>query len=57
MTSSSCFSFEFAHRLGVNAVSLYACAYHGIPFYLLHAPPWFGAEEGVYGDWDWDMQR
>ena len=51
------FSFDFAHRQGNTAVTIFSCEYQGIPFYLLHAPPWFGAESQVYGAWDWDMQR
>ncbi len=51
------FSFDFSHRLGTSAVSLFACEHQGIPFYLLQSPPYFDAEDEVYSAWDWDMQR
>ncbi len=51
------FSFEFHHRLGMNTVTLYACEYEGIPYYLLQSPPYFGLEGEVYNHWNWDMQR
>ncbi|MCY3780555.1 MAG: glycogen synthase [Chloroflexi bacterium] len=51
------FSFEFAHGLGANSVTLFACEYQGLPFYLLQSPPYFGLEGDVYSDWTWDMKR
>ena len=51
------FSFDFAHRLGASQVSIYAGEYRGVPYYLLAAPPHFGAEGEIYGAWDWDLQR
>ena len=50
-------SFEFPHRLGASAVTLYAAAHDGIPFYLLQSAPYFGSEGEVYSQWNWDMER
>lgn len=51
------FSFDFAHRLGASAVSLFACEHQGVPCYLVESPPYFGGEDKVYSAWDWDLQR
>ena len=51
------FRFDFHHRLGVNEVTVYTCAYAGIPFYLLQSSPYFGMEGDVYSQWNWDMER
>ena len=50
-------SFEFAHRLGLSEVTLYAAEYDGTPFYLLQSAPYFGLEGDVYSQWNWDMER
>ena len=50
-------SFEFAHRLGVSEVTLFATEQGGIPYYLLQSAPYFGLEGEVYSQWNWDMER
>lgn len=50
-------NFEFSHRLGVSAVTLFAAEQAGIPFYLLQSAPYFGLEGDVYSQWNWDMER
>ncbi len=50
-------SFEFAHRLGLSDVTLFAAEHDGIPYYLLQSAPYFGLEGDVYSQWNWDMER
>ena len=50
-------TFDFHHRLGTNAVSLYTCKHDDITFYFLQSPPYFGLEGEVYSHWHWDMER
>lgn len=51
------FSFEFAHRLGINEVKVFSCVHDGIPYFLLQSPPYLGLEGEVYSVWHWDMER
>jgi starch synthase len=54
---SRLFSFQFKHRKGTTDVDVYSCVYDGIPIYFVQGWPYFGDDQTVYSDWQWDVQR
>lgn len=51
------FSFQFTHRKGTSDVDVYTCIHDGVPIYFVQAWPYFGEDQTVYSDWDWDVPR
>ncbi len=51
------FSFPFTHRLGTADTHLHTAVQQTIPYYFLEAWPYFGQENSVYTEWNWDMPR
>lgn len=54
---SRLFSFPYTHRKGTTDVHVYTCIKDGVPFYLIQGYPYFGNDDTVYTDWDWDVPR
>jgi starch synthase len=51
------FTFQFRHRNGVSDVYVYACIYDDVPVYFVQGFPYFGQDDTVYTDWNWDVPR
>jgi starch synthase len=51
------FSFPFARRNGVADVHVFTAEYNDTTFYFVKSWPFFGGENSVYTDWNWDMPR
>ncbi len=51
------FSFQYAHRTGSYGVEISEASLQGVPVYFMRAPWYFGDEQAVYGDWNFDMPR
>lgn len=54
---SHLFTFKLALRQGTADVNVYTTIHQGVPFYFLQAWPYFGEDDAVYTDWDWDIPR
>jgi starch synthase len=54
---SRLFSFPFTHRKGTTEVNVYTCVKDGVPFYFVQGWPFFGSDQSVYTDWEWDVPR
>jgi len=54
---SRLFSFQFAHRRGALDVHVFTCVYDGVPIYFVQSYPYFGNDDTVYTDWNWDVPR
>lgn len=54
---SRLFSFQFTHRKGTSDVDVYTCIHDGVPIYFVQALPYFGEDQTVYSDWNWDVPR
>jgi len=51
------FHFDFARQSGTHGVDVFHTVYDGVPVYFLRSLPFFGNENAVYSDWDWDSPR
>lgn len=51
------FTYTVALREGNADVRVFTTVYDNIPFYFLQAYPYFGNEQTVYTDWNWDSPR
>jgi starch synthase len=51
------FTYTVALREGNADVKVFTTMYDNIPFYFLQAYPYFGNEQTVYTDWNWDSPR
>lgn len=54
---SHLFTFSVTLREGVADVKVYTTVYDGVPIYFLQAYPYFGNEQTVYTEWNWDSPR
>lgn len=54
---SRLFTFQYAHKHGTTDVYVYTCVQDGVPIYMVQAYPYFGDEDKVYTDWNWDVPR
>ncbi|MEO1287583.1 MAG: glycogen/starch synthase [Chloroflexota bacterium] len=54
---SRLFSFPFTHRKGVTDVHVFTCVHDGVPIYFVQGFPYFGEEDTVYTEWNWDVPR
>jgi starch synthase len=54
---SRLFTFPYEHRKGTTDVHVYTCIHDGVPVYLIQGWPYFGNDDSVYTDWDWDVPR
>jgi len=51
------FTFQITLREGTADVKVYSTVYDGVPFYFVQSWPYFGDDESVYTEWDWDVPR
>ncbi|MFN8375173.1 MAG: glycogen synthase [Anaerolineae bacterium] len=51
------FSFPLPRRNGTAEVHVFTAEYNDITFYFLKSWPFFGDENSVYTEWNWDMPR
>lgn len=51
------FNFQVTVRRGTADVQVYTTVRDGVPVYFVQSWPYFGQEDSVYSDWDWDMPR
>lgn len=51
------FTYTVALREGNADVKVFTTVYDNIPFYFLQAYPYFGNEQTVYTEWNWDSPR
>jgi starch synthase len=51
------FSFSFTANQNTTDVHLYMCVYQSVTFYFVQGAPYFGQENTVYTDWEWDARR
>lgn len=51
------FSFPFPIRKGVANITVSSTTRDGVEYYFLRNWPYFGEEDSVYTDWNWDMPR
>lgn len=51
------FSFQYNHRNGTSDVQVYGCERDGVPYYFIQFWPYFGQEQSVYTDFNWDVPR
>jgi starch synthase len=54
---SHLFSFTLPLRSGTASIHVYSTVYNGVPIYFLQSWPYFGSEDAVYTDWEWDVPR
>lgn len=54
---SHLFQFQFTHRMGTAEAHVFTTVYDGVPFYFTQAWPFFGNDESVYTDRNWDIPR
>jgi starch synthase len=51
------FHFEYARTTGVTDVQVFRADQDGVPVYFVHGWPFFGTENAVYSEWNWDVPR
>ena len=51
------FSFDFHHRNGTHEVKVFGCERDGVQYYFVQCWPYFGQENTVYTDFNWDVPR
>ena len=51
------FTYTVSLREGNADVKVFSTVYDNIPFYFLQAYPYFGNEQTVYTEWNWDSPR
>lgn len=54
---SPLFSFTFARRTDRIQVEVLTCTHDTVPVYFVRATPFFGQENSVYTNWEWDSPR
>lgn len=54
---SRLFTFQHTHRRGTTDVSVYSAVHDDVPIYFIQAWPYFGDDDEVYTDWNWDVPR
>jgi starch synthase len=51
------FRFQLARPIGTTDVDIFATIYKDVPFYFVKGYPFFGEENAVYSQRDWDIPR
>lgn len=51
------FRLQLARPTGTIDVDIFTTTYKDVPIYFIKGYPFFGEENAVYAQWDWDMPR
>lgn len=54
---SHLFSFQLTLKEGTADVHIYTTIHNDLPYYFVQAYPYFGNEDSVYTEWNWDVPR